>query len=290
MLLLAFWMALSLPPWLELHPGAEVQSSESPGLLENSYTVARKPAEAAEHFKPVFAKAKLPFSPNADGIGLSARVAAPECDLLLQFHPSSTGTTVRIHCAAKTAPAADFYIPPSGASLPSSGRTRSTSASLEDFRQRQRAEMAQYDRPVSAAAMRDSFYNNDAPPLAWPAWLELRGASQPLRPQNKTIDGAACLESRYVTAALEMTDLVYGYEDLLKANGFKVPRMKLSTGQTWGGGVVQNYSGSIEGYQTVGGKASGPSTRITLNFRRAVLNGPIAVNIHVCVRGSFGRR
>ncbi len=290
MFALVFCLALSLPPWLELHPGAQVQSSQSPGLLESSYTLAMKPTEAAAHFQTVFAKAKLAYSPNADGIGLSARVAAPECDLLLQFHPAPGGTTVRIHCAAKSAPAADFYIPPSNSSLPYSGRARSTAASLEDFRQRQRAEMAQYDAPVGAAAMRDNFYNNDAPPLAWPAWLVLRGHSQPPRPVQKKIDGAACLESRYVTAALTMTDLVYGYEDLLKANGFNVPRMNLSTGQSWDGKVVQNHTGSVEGHQTLGGKVGGPSTKITLHFRRAVVNGPIAVDIRVCVRGSFGRR
>ncbi|GAB4371098.1 MAG: hypothetical protein OHK0021_13790 [Bryobacter sp.] len=63
-----------------------------------------KPETAVEHFRPIFAERQLPFQPGADGIGLTVRAAAPECDLLMQFHPSGgEATRVTVHCAERRA-------------------------------------------------------------------------------------------------------------------------------------------------------------------------------------------
>jgi hypothetical protein len=109
-------------------------------------------------------------------------------------------------------------------------------------------------------------------------------------PEKQRKDSKDCLVSRYTTSALEMSKLVYGYQDLIEANGFRVPTMNLQTGHTWDGKIMQNKSGRVEGSVSMDGRVNGPSTRVTASFNRSVVNGPISVYLEVCVQGSFGRR
>jgi hypothetical protein len=270
------------PHWLNIPVEWKAEKSESPGLVSLHYQVKDKADEAAKKLSEFFAAAKLPYAPQADGIGLSAKVAAAECDLLLQFHPTNAGTQVSIHCAAKSAMTNDFYIPPVGRV------SRSMPPRVADFERDRRRTMARYDQPQAASSI--PFYNDDAPALHWPAWLG-RLDGQPLaRPERQQKDRKACLVSRYTTSGTPMSDLVYGYEDLLEANGFRVPTMNLQTGSTWNGKIVQNKSGRVEASLSADGSVNGPSTKVQANFNRSVLNGPISVYLEVCVQGSFGRR
>ncbi len=270
------------PKWLHIPAEWKAERSVSPGLVSLQYRVAEKADEAAKKLAEFFAAAKLPYAPQADGIGLSARVAAAQCDLLLQFHPANSGTQVKIHCAAKSAPANDFYIPAQGRA------SRSVPPNVTDFERNSRRTMAKYDQPQAASSI--PFYNDDAPALQWPAWLG-RLDGQPLaRPERQQKDRKDCLVSRYTTSSTPMSNLVYGYEDLLEANGFRVPTMNLQTGSTWNGKIVQNKSGRVEGTLSADGRVNGPSTRVQASFNRSVVNGPIAVYLEVCVQGSFGRR
>lgn len=270
------------PKWLSIPVEWKAERSESPGLVSLRYRVAGTPDEAARQLSELFAAAKLHYSPQADGIGFSARVAAAECDLLLQFHPSNSGTQVNIHCAAKSAPVNDFYIPPQGRA------SRSMPPSVANFERDSRRTMPKYDQPQAASSI--PFYNDDAPALHWPAWLG-RLDGQPLaRLERQHKDRKDCLVSRYTTSNTPMSNLVYGYEDLMEANGFRVPTMNLQTGSTWNGKIVQNKSGRVEGSLSADGRVNGPSTKIQASFNRSMLNGPIAVYLEVCVQGSFGRR
>lgn len=282
------------PQWLSLPEGVQAERTQSPGLISVSYRVQAKPEDSAKQLTAKFEQAKLPYSPQADGIGLTARVAAAECDLLLQFHPSQGGTQVKIHCAAKSAPVDNFYIPTDArssrrASLESMrARNAHPQQQAADFERDSRANMAKYDQARPASSI--SFYNDDAPPLQWPAWLGRMDGQGGLRPERSQKDGKSCLVGRYTTSTVEMSKLVYGHEDLFRANGFQVPTMNLSTGHTWDGKIVQNKSGRVEGYLTPDGTVSGPSTKLTASFNRSVVNGPISVYLEVCVQGSFGRR
>jgi hypothetical protein len=276
--------ALEWPSWLTLPGNVTAQSNTSPGLIEKSYQVAGKPDAAVEHFRGIFTGAKLAFSPTADGIGLAARVAAPECDLLLQFHPSSGSTTVRIHCAARNQATNEFYIPP----VSSSRVPRAAVPDASQLSQRSRARMERFDTPQQASSI--SLYNNDAPPLEWPVWLVRMDSGAAIRPTATRADGKDCLKADYTTAALPMTKLVYGHEDLFEANGFRVPNMKLETGHTLSGKIVQNKSGRVEGTLSQNGRVNGPATKIDASFSRSVVNGPITVYLRVCVQGSYGWR
>lgn len=186
-------LAPEWPKWLSIPVEWNAERAEAPGLVSLRYRVAGTPDEAAKQLAEFFAAAKLPYTPQADGIGRSARVAAAECDLLLQFHPSNGGTQVAIHCAAKSAPVQDFYVPPQARA------SRSVPPNVTDFERNSRRTMAKYDQPQAASSI--PFYNDDAPALHWPAWLG-RLDGQPLaRPERQQKDRKDCLVSRYTTSS-----------------------------------------------------------------------------------------
>lgn len=91
----------SLPPWLIPFPGASEATTASPRLVESSYTAAAKPEDVSEHFAKLFATNGVTFVSNFDGFGTSIRASAPECDLLIKIRESSSGTGVKVSCAAK---------------------------------------------------------------------------------------------------------------------------------------------------------------------------------------------
>jgi hypothetical protein len=261
----AIMLAGTLPSWLDLHPGMKPAVVDSPGMVEVSYLFAGKPAEAVEHYKEVFAKAKLAFGPNADGIGMAARVAAPECDLMLQFHPAPSGTTVRIYCASKTPPAqaSTFYVPPAG-----TGRY-------------------QAQRVSATSSTNPHVPKNDAPPLQWPAWLQLIGTNQALRTEKVYIESMPCLRAGYTVAPSQRKPLIMAYRDLMQSNGFRIDRVTFSTGNTITGAVVEDFRGYVEGIRSPDGSYGSASTILKVSFSRGgSLSDPGRMSVCVCVRGS----
>lgn len=262
-----------MPSWLELHPGAQPQTNPSPGMLETSYTIAGKPAEAVEHFKPLFAKANLKFHPNADGIGLVARVDAQECDLMMQFHPNPAGTTLRIYCTAKSAPANEFYIPPTQSSgLRSQGR-------LSQRVPTQRIWNETLPSTVQAQP-------TQAPMLAWPDWLGLLGTRARPTAENTRISGMSCLRKHYLVDPVQRRPIINGYRDLLVSQGFTVDMLKFSTGNTITGKVVEDFKGSVSGFQSLDGTLGTAATVVKAAFSRgSTISDPGHVYVSVCVQG-----
>ncbi len=267
------WVAGALPPWLELHPAAKPNLADSPGMIEASYVLPAKPAEAVEHFTTLFAKAKLAFSPAADGIGISARVAAPECDLLLQFHPAAAGTTVRIYCTAKTpAPAASAAYPPLTPAKPYRAQWVSTAPARNS---------------AGPSAAHPHAEQNNAPPLQWPSWLQLIGANQTLRPEHTNVSGMRCLRASYLVDPSQRKPLIFAYRDLLQSYGFRIDRVEFSTGNTITGQVVEDFRGFVEGFQSGDGSYGAAATIVKASFsRQGTIRDPGTMAISVCVRGS----
>ena len=117
---------------------------------------------------------------------------------------------------------------------------------------------------------------SEAPPLVWPAWLvDLEGA------QPKVRQGADGSRNNYLLATYNthaaMTHIHTYYEDLLKANDYRIVTAGLETGHTMSG-TSQNAWGHVEGDNYPNGQP-GPYTSIRVDFGRSVLNGPIRVNI-----------
>ena len=255
----------TLPPWLELHPGIKAAPVDSPGMVELSYLYAGKPAEAVEHYKAVFEKAKLAFQPNADGIGMAARVSSPECDLMLQFHPVPSGTTVRIYCASKTpsAQTSSFYVPPVA-----NGRY-----------QAQRISSSNSTYPHAP--------KNDAPALQWPAWLQLIGTNQALRTEKVYIETMPCLRAGYTVAPSQRKPLIMAYRDLMQSYGFRIDRVTFSTGNTISGAVIEDFRGYVEGIQSPDASYGSASTILKVSFSRGGhVSDPGRMSVCVCVRGS----
>ncbi len=312
----AVGLAAAMPSWLAPYPGAAEKRTGSAALAESSYTAQATQDQIAAHYRGLFAAAGLPFQANSDGIGLSARVAAPECDLVIQIReaPSAGAASVRITCAVRAAgaaPTAPGEIQVTKGSVVGGSSQRRQAAFEQKQREfkehhdrvmaqadadakQRRDSMAKFDSPVRAGSIATSgsgksFYNDDAPPLAWPSWLVQKGTNLPPRPTRGTATGKPYLESRYQTN-IPMTQLHSFYEDLLNSNGYKVYSARLATGQTISGRMVQNKSGSVEGSQSSDGSVNGPHTTIVASYDRSVLNGPITVSLRVTVSGSFGRR
>jgi hypothetical protein len=91
----------TMPSWLTPYPGATAQMKASPSLVEATYTTDAPPDVVTAHYGKLFETQNLDFHPNLDGIGAMIRGDASECNLLITIHPQSTGTFVRVGCAAK---------------------------------------------------------------------------------------------------------------------------------------------------------------------------------------------
>ncbi len=232
----------------------------------------------------------MPFVPNLDGLGTSIRASVPECDLLIQVREAAAGSSVKVACSVKSAaPGGQGIAVQASPRRAGDEHTRQVLAQAEADHQRRISDMGRFDQPVSAAAIRSSFYNQDAPPLAWPSWLVQEGTPQAPKPVGGTADGRRYLESRYRTP-LAMTHLYQFYEALFKANGLRIGTAHLSTGQTIVGNIVQNATGDVEASRSEDGTVNGPATHVKASFHRNYLNEPITVTLRVSVSGSFGRR
>ncbi len=116
----------------------------------------------------------------------------------------------------------------------------------------------------------------EAPPLVWPSWLvHIEGTELKVQ---QTLDQAKnnCLQATYYTH-LPMTRIGTFYEDLFKANDYRIVTTGMETGHTVSG-TSQNAWGHVEGDNYPNGEP-GPYTSIRVDFGRSVLNGPIRVTI-----------
>lgn len=274
--------SMAWPQWLQAPEGVKIERQVNPGLITVQYRVNGKPDEAAQQLSAAFAAAKLAYQPQADGIGLSARVAAPECDLLLQFHPSQGGTQVSLHCAARTQPTNNYYVPQQGGRPSMTRSTPITRQSVENFQREQQAYMAQYDRPQPVAGR--SSYANQMPPIAWPVWLGRLDGGALAQPVAKRNGSYQCLVSKYVDHQTDMSVLVSSYKGMMEGSGYRVARTNLRTGQSFDGRSIQNKFGSVEGVLNADGQNHGASATATATFNREVLNGPITVTLEACER------
>ena len=168
----------TLPSWLTPQPGATVVTHTAlADRIEVVYTTDELPGAVVSHYQRLIVGAGLPFLPTFDGLGTSIRVAAAECDLLINVRERETGALTRISCATKaTNPAPS----PSGVDVmttkstgPAKSRTPTIAERMrqgEEHTRRVLAEaqaqhkrgiqkMAIYDQPVNARSRK-----KDAPP------------------------------------------------------------------------------------------------------------------------------
>ena len=287
---LAVWMMMvasigagSLPPWLELHPGVTPATVESAGMVKVNYAFAGTPGEAVEHYRAVFERASVVFAPNSDGIGLTARASSPECDLMLQFHPSGSGTAVKIFCTAKR-PAAQAgqatVMPPTAGGWPS--REPGTQQ-----RQSRRLGGMPIGRTSTSPGTPPHAPSDDTPPLLWPAWLTLIGTHQTPRPEKIVISGMQCLRASYRVDPSQRRPLIMAYRDLMQSYGFRVDRMTFSTGNTIGGAVIEDFRGFVEGFQSSDGSYGTAATILKVAFSRGTtVREPGTMYVSLCVRGT----
>jgi hypothetical protein len=287
---LTAWAQPSMPSWLVPFPGAAVSpGTVSPGLTEVTYTAEVTPEDILRHYHGLFTAANLPFNPNFDGLGNTVRAAAPECDLLIKIREQSSGTSVKISCAAKSAaPARGSDIAVTNPHVPRALKT------AEEIRQENEelARKIQEKRdaaPRAAAAMMSKFdrpvepHQNVTPPaLAWPHWLIAypNGDENPC-PNGRNERPQPSLHCRYTTS-VGMSKLHQFYSDLLKSNGFTIVGARLSTGNTVTG-VQQNANGYIDSMLQTSSLPNGPSIQIRVSYSRFYLNEPITVGMNVTV-------
>ena len=242
----------TMPSWLSNYPGATATLKTFPALIEATYTTDAAPDLVTEHYRKLFETQNLAFQPNSDGIGVTFRGVAAECDLLISIRAGPigrpAGTSVRVGCAAKSQ-STDGY------------RALTPAASAIDRHHQLVAELGIHKQREDA----------DAPPLVWPEWLvHVQGAR--LSPQagvNKA--GNQFMHGRYVTSA-PMTSIFAFYKDLLTAHEYPVHTGQLMSGHTQTG-IQQNAYGDVEGINYPNG-FPGPWSEIKVRFTRSHSTSP----------------
>jgi len=255
----------SMPAWLVSYPGVTPNSRAMGLLVESTYTTAAKTAQVVDHYRKLFEDAGLRFQPRADGMGISIRGDAAECDLLILIREQGPGSFVDVNCSGKSqaSPA------PTAKAVEIIGAAPSKARSAEDMKE-------SHARRVAELGIHPTYHDAPAPDLVWPSWLvHIKGAEVRLQ-QGVDQSGKAYLKARYVSN-LPMTTIYNFYEDLLNSNEYRVHTSRLSTGQTISG-VVQNAWGYVEGTNYPDG-APGPRTVIHVSFSRSNLNDPITVEM-----------
>ncbi len=282
---------LSLPDWLAPYPGVAPSMRTSAGLIESSYNAGVKPADIVAHYEKEFAAAHVESMANDDGIGISLRGSAPECDLLIKIREQSGGSFVSVNCSEKSSSApqdATFLPQPSTARRPFPASPRERDAHTAqmladaDARHKQRiADQSRFDQPVYPKP-RSEQADTGGLVLAWPPWLvHMKDADRPLHVVKKTDQsGSAYLESMYKTTR-PMSEIYNFYEDVMNANGYRVAVAHLGTGSTLSH-IQQNADGDVEGSFYPHGIGNGwIETRAS--FHRFYLNEPITVRLRVTV-------
>ncbi|HLN03830.1 MAG TPA: hypothetical protein VK335_31375 [Bryobacteraceae bacterium] len=289
---------LAMPTWLATYPGATAETNTSSALLEVTYTTAATPDAVSEHYRKLFEAEGLPFVPNSDGMGVTIRGAAQECDLLITIHGQRDGTFVSVSCAAKSQASESTAVPTvitttgSGTGKKASRHAhvlgQSRAQTEEDFKNKAAETMAENQARVAEFHQR-TYSDAPAPPLVWPDWLVHMDGAKPALEQCSAQGNDGCLGSKYRSSA-PMTAIYKFYMELLKAHGYAVDRARMGTGQTQSG-IRQNADGYVEGSNYPNG-SPGARSEIRVNFSRWVLNEPITVSMRFRVyahRGSIQR-
>jgi len=269
----------SLPAWLQSYPGATVTVHSSDSIIESSYTAAAQPADIVDHYRKLFEAAGLAFQPNSDGLGMSIRSAAPECDLLIQIRSRTEGAFVKVNCSAKSQSSL-ASASPGDVKVISSGTqsTRAPSTTPAPQAHLTASEMMEQHKRIAAEmglGVHRQYHDAAAPPLVWPSWLvNVTGAA--VRAETG-IDQAKkpMLRARYTTN-VPMTEIYSFYRELLNAHEYPA-RSSMTTGHTMTG-IQQNALGYVEGANYPDG-APGAYSTIYVSFDRQVLNGPITVSL-----------
>jgi hypothetical protein len=248
--------ALALPSWLEPPAGVNAKTVNSENQVETSYTLPMEPVEVAEQLSQLFAKASIAFAANDDGIGLSGRAAAPECDLLVQLRPTSPGTKVRIYCTAK-----------SGSLFGASVTTTNSQP---------------YAATRVSTTSRTKRSGSDGPQLHWPAWLTLIGTTREPEPTIEYVDTLRCLHKQYKVDPPQKTAIFEGYQRLLQSHGYTISKAVDRPGKTISGRTVENYYAHVEGFQSSDGTRQGAHSVIKATFSRHSMVGYVPVAVAIC--------
>jgi hypothetical protein len=286
----SFAANLTLPEWLAPYPGATANTQASTGLIESSYTIAAKPADVAGHYQKELAAAGVESLVNDDGLGLAMRASASECDLLIRVRERNGMSVVSVSCSEKSsAPSQGTYLPNGKASPATAARPAWTTSAAgpgqvpadikakhDEIMANIRANMKKYDQPVSPEQAANPIS------LQWPSWFVTgKGADRGLQVQRKKYQsGLEYLESEYKTSA-PMSEIYEYYQDLLRANGYKVRQSELRTGST-STHVQQNASAFVEAAAYPNGLNNG-SIVLHARMSRMFLNEPITVTLSVSV-------
>jgi hypothetical protein len=159
-LTLAIANAQQPPSWLIPYPGAEnVTHTSLEGRTEVAYTTDRKPDEVVSHYRGLITGAHLPFVPSFDGIGTSIRVAAAECDLLINVREQGAGTAARVSCATKSTNSAISVKTVEVPARQGDEYTRRVLAEAESKHKKRIEAMKTYDQPVDARARKNRAEN-----------------------------------------------------------------------------------------------------------------------------------
>ena len=287
-----------MPDWLAPYPGATPATQTSNALIESTYSASAKPAEIAAHYQKELADAGVQSLVNDDGIGLSIRASAPECDLLIRVRERQGASYVSVDCSdnapaaspgtflpsGKTSHAAGSQAPLPRPAPPSQPTSPDIRARREEILAKIRANTKNYDRPVYPDSGAAGSAPASAAPIVlhWPSWfVTAKGADHGLDVQRKKyVSGLEYLETEYKTSA-PMSELRDFYTNAMGANGFTVRQSRLSTGST--STHVQQYaSGSVEGASYPNGTGNG-SIVLRADFSRMFLNEPITVRLSVSV-------
>jgi len=284
-----------MPTWLATYPGATAETNTSSALVEATYTTAAEPEAVSEHYRKLFEAENLRFMPNSDGIGVTIRGAAQECNLLITIHSQRDGTFVSVSCAAKSQSSDSSAATPTVITTTGSASGKNASrrahalaqsrAQTEDEFKNKTAETMAQNRASVAEFHRRTYSDAPAPPLVWPDWLvQMDGAKPALEPcASQGNDG--CLRSKYRTTA-PMTAIYKFYTELLKSHGYAVDRAGIGTGQTQSG-IRQNAGGYVEGSNYPNG-SPGARSEVRVNLSRWVLNEPITVSLRFTVYAHRG--
>jgi hypothetical protein len=263
--------SFALPAWLGSYPGATPTTSSSDSSVESSYTVDAQPAEVVAHYRKLFEAQGLNFQPNPDGMGISIRAEAKECNLLILIRSRQDGTFTKVDCEAKA----------DAGSTPVSAAPGYKVDVIAGHGEKQggtdwanRVQQHQGDMP------RPKFNSNHsdmaAPPLEWPDWLgHVRGAA--IQPKKSTDPAKHDFMIARYTTNVPMSEIFDFYQKLLKTHDYR-PRGELATGHTQSG-IQQNAMGRLDAFNYPEG-FPGAYSEVEVSMDRTVLNGPITVMLY----------
>ncbi|MGA2653159.1 MAG: hypothetical protein ABSF28_21765 [Terracidiphilus sp.] len=254
--------AFTLPPWLVSYPGTNPKVYSSDSFAQTSYVVDAEPADVVEHYRKLFEAQGLAFQPNPDGMGMTIRVAAKECDLFIQIRRREERTVTKVTCSGK--------VDPSSIQAPENPNIEMITGITPPPPKAKPGELTGSDQQGQTLApikVNKAPHPMPAPPLVWPGWLgQVRGqALKPMVSADSTRN--RYLKAKYTTDA-PATEIFDFYRNLLMDHDYR-PRGGLATG-----GGAQPMG--IEGVNYVDG-APGANSTIEISIDRTVRDGSVTV-------------